>query len=102
MVAATGNAPVYSALQADANLSQLSSLLKIVVFGGCTWKLHTDVLLTSMRKNGLWSAFHPLVLRGSLTLLNLTMLQTNTLLHWQLQLNVAFCELLGCYGHPSS
>ena len=50
MVAATGNAPVYSALQADANLSQLSSLLKFKVFGGCAWKLHTDVLLTSMRK----------------------------------------------------
>jgi hypothetical protein len=33
MVAATGNAPVFSALQADANLSQLSSLLKIVAFG---------------------------------------------------------------------
>ena len=28
MVATTGNAPVFSALQADANLSQLSSLKK--------------------------------------------------------------------------
>lgn len=32
MVAATGNAPVYSALQANANLSQLSSLFEIYSF----------------------------------------------------------------------
>lgn len=45
MVAATGNAPVYSAFQANANLSQLSSLfLKFIVFGGYTRKLHATCI----------------------------------------------------------
>lgn len=44
MVAATGNAPVYSALQADANLSQLSSLLKFMACGGYTGEPHATCI----------------------------------------------------------
>jgi hypothetical protein len=38
LVAAIGNAPIYSALQADANLSQLSSQFEIHSF----WWLHQE------------------------------------------------------------
>ena len=44
MVATTGNAPVFSALQADANLSQLSSLLKLMACGGYTREPHATCI----------------------------------------------------------
>lgn len=70
LVAAIGNAPICSALQADANLSQLSSHLKFMVFGATRETSHRSVA------NPL--CFH-----------------FNTLLHWQLLAERRILRTLG-------
>jgi len=77
LVAAIGNAPIFYALQAYAHLSKPNSQLKLMVFGATQETSHQ-------------SATNPLCFISILYY---------TGSFW---LNVAFCELLGYYGQPSS